>query len=663
MKAWVLDVRAGRYGAVATFIDEEGSVTLRELPLSYTAYIQPRGVDVEWLAGKVWEHPEVKDVRVEEWRAPPWYDRHVQVIKVMTDSLQCVYDVVRRVEGLGWGVKVNDYPNPLVRALWEVGLNPCGEVDPAAGKPVGSDGDPLLEEPPYRVVEVRFDPLREFFLVVSNRVKTIVTREGLKALNHVFRGAHILLLGERVRLSDLPHEAMHMPVVTKANYLVGIHGLVEWCRVSWIPIRLLGNASIGKVLTTVEAFEALKRGYLIPAKVGRAETFRPAEELIIADRGGVVITPPRGIHFNVAQLDFNSLYPTIMWRFNVSPETVGRPGCSRSFKVPELGREVCMDFEGVVPAALKSLIKRREVLRRASRDPHLPAEFRGVLDERQKALKWILVASFGYLGYRNSRFGKIEAYECVTALARHVLKEAVRLAESSGFKVLHAIVDSIFVSKGGGSEEDYAVLATELSREVGIGVKVEGIYDWVAFPPTSEGVPSPMKYFGRLRDGSLVVKGLRCVKSSEPLIVREAQLEALKALVAGRDAEGLREALVNAAQVMRTYIRRVLDGNVTQEELAIRKRLRRGSYRYMQPHVRAAMAAHLKSGVVEYVIASVPYPVGRGRGYSPSYYVKSLLKAWREIAEPVAEGLRLRELLNIERYFKELLGSAEPDLT
>ncbi len=656
MKMWVLDVKAGEYGATVTYVGEDGSLSRKDYPLKYSAYLKPRGVDAEWLAGKVWEHPGIEDVAVEAWRAPPWYEASVQVVKVTSGSLRYVRDVVKRAERLGWGLEVNEYPHPLVKALREARLNPCGTAGSKEWE------DPLVGEPPYRVIEVEADSLRRSLRIVSPSIKATLTKEGVKEVSAVFREAHVLLLGEGVRLRDLPREAAEVPVVTKVNPLVGIHGLIEWCRISWIPLRLLGNASIGEVLTTVEAFEALKRKYLILGRLGRAEPFRPARKLIVADRGGVIITPPGGVHFNVAQLDFNSLYPSIIWKFNVSPETVGRPNCSRKFRVPELEREICTDLEGVVPATLKALIARREVLREASRNPKLPPSAREVLDERQKALKWVLVASFGYLGYRNSRFGKIEAYECVTALARQVLKEAVKVAESSGFKVLHAIVDSLFVSRLGASDEDYIRLADRVSEEVGIRVKVEGVYDWIAFPSTAEGIPSPMKYFGRLKDGSLVVKGLKAVKSSEPPIVREAQLKALHALVRGRDLSGLRNAFPEAVKTMKSYLSKVMKGEVTLEELTIRKRLRRAEYRSKQPHVRAAKAAGVKGGVVEYIIASIPYPAGMGMGYSTSRYVKALLRAWEEIAEPLKGVIYPRNSLNVEGDFEKFLSPSKPNL-
>lgn len=65
--------------------------------------------------------------------------------------------------------------------------------------------------------------------------------------------------------------------------------------------------------------------------------------------------------------------------------------------------------------------------------------------ERAEAIKWILVASFGYLGYRNSKFGKIEAYELVTYYARKTLRRALEIAQEIGIEVLHGIVDSLVI--------------------------------------------------------------------------------------------------------------------------------------------------------------------------------------------------------------------------
>ena len=86
---------------------------------------------------------------------------------------------------------------------------------------------------------------------------------------------------------------------------------------------------------------------------------------------------------------------------------------------------------------------------------------------RQTALKWMLVTTFGYLGYKNARFGKIEAHESVNAFARRDLLHAKKIAESRGFSIMHGIVDCLFLKKPEATEEDYKELCEEISGETG----------------------------------------------------------------------------------------------------------------------------------------------------------------------------------------------------
>src|SRR5439155_1625796 len=61
-------------------------------------------------------------------------------------------------------------------------------------------------------------------------------------------------------------------------------------------------------------------------------------------------------------------------------------------------------------------------------------------DQRLTALKWCVVASLGYLGYIDDRFGRMEAHEAVTAFAGEMLLRAKEVAEALGFRMLHALV-------------------------------------------------------------------------------------------------------------------------------------------------------------------------------------------------------------------------------
>ena len=73
-------------------------------------------------------------------------------------------------------------------------------------------------------------------------------------------------------------------------------------------------------------YEHRKNGILIPKRDElEKRSSKVANESIIKDkkfRGGLVVEPKEGVHFDVTVMDFASLYPSIMKVRNLSYETV-----------------------------------------------------------------------------------------------------------------------------------------------------------------------------------------------------------------------------------------------------------------------------------------------------------------------------------------------------
>ena len=83
-------------------------------------------------------------------------------------------------------------------------------------------------------------------------------------------------------------------------------------------------------------------------------------DLLVADRGGFIFEPVVGLHESIGELDFASLYPNIMLRFNLSGETVLCECCRDSpVRVPELGYIVCVRNKGLVPVTIEKLLRMR----------------------------------------------------------------------------------------------------------------------------------------------------------------------------------------------------------------------------------------------------------------------------------------------------------------
>ncbi len=324
------------------------------------------------------------------------------------------------------------------------------------------------------------------------------------------------------------------------------------------------------------------------------------------------------------------MFPAIMARFNVSPETVNCrcEGAGCSVRVPEIGYRLCQRRRGLVPQTVEPIIEKRRRYKLLKQQAASEAE-RLRYDERQSALKWMLVTCFGYLGYKNARFGRIEAHEAINAFGRDRLLQAKEISERAGFRLLHAIVDSLWVVRPGATRADFADLARAIETATGLPVDLAGVYHYIVFLPSKErpNVPVPNRYFGVFSETrQLKVRGLEVRRHDSPPLIARMQEEVLRILAEACDADSYRRKLADAEEVLSRYRERLQAGKVAWEELVIRKRLTQYPEKYRRASLVAvaaqALAAHgvkLRPGeVIEYVItqADAVVPNDRARPFT-----------------------------------------------
>ena len=116
-------------------------------------------------------------------------------------------------------------------------------------------------------------------------------------------------------------------------------------------------------------------------------------------------------------------------------------------------------------------------------------------------LKGMLVTCFGYTGYKDAKFGRIEMHEGITGQARGILLQTKDIAEIMGFRVLHGIVDCLWVQ---GSPVD--ALKERVERETGLLLEVDH-FDWIVLLPLADGFGAYNRYSAG-PDGSIKVRGI-----------------------------------------------------------------------------------------------------------------------------------------------------------
>ncbi|MGZ5549761.1 MAG: DNA polymerase domain-containing protein [Nitrososphaeraceae archaeon] len=323
-----------------------------------------------------------------------------------------------------------------------------------------------------------------------------------------------------------------------------LEGLFEISRLCRIPLHEASRASIGRCLTSLHLYNATKKGLLIPWKPILFEHPKNMLELFLADRGGLILEPEIGLHEKIAEFDFVSLYPSIMLKRNVSAETILCDCCfdNPKFRVPELNYHIC-NKKGLIPESLEIVLEKRlryKNLKNKTSDLIL----KDIYDKRQSALKWILVTSFGYLGFSNAKFGRIDAHIAICAFARNILSQTMHIAEDMNFDVLHGIVDSIWVKKrDGATNNDYTNLKETIKKETGFDISFEGVYKWIAFLPSviNSHLPVLNRYFGVFEDGTIKTRGIEGRRHDTPDFLVQCQNEILEILAQGTSISDIKQ--------------------------------------------------------------------------------------------------------------------------
>ncbi len=356
-----------------------------------------------------------------------------------------------------------------------------------------------------------------------------------------------------------------------------IHGLYEIARTCRLPLQTAARASIGKCMSSVQFYNATQRNLLIPWKPTVSEIFKTRMNLFLGDRGGLILEPRIGVYENVGEVDFASLFGNIMLKKNISAETIDCKCCldSKSF-VPELGYHICKR-KGIVPQSLEILLSKRqrysELLEIEKKEDKLE-----IYKQRKAALKWILVTSFGYLGFNNAKFGRIDAHMAVCVFARKLLLDAIHMAENDGFRVLHGIVDSIWIHKDNASKNDYNIIRKRIATETGFDLSLD-VYNWIVFLASKESknIPVSNRYFGAKKDGKIKIRGIETRRHDTPKFFKDCQLDILNLFASCKTIHDVKNKISEAKSIQQKYAQFLFTQKVPLEKLIFTNRVIRGT--------------------------------------------------------------------------------------
>ena len=414
----------------------------------------------------------------------------------------------------------------------------------------------------------------------------------------------------------------------------GIRGLIDISRCSNMSLQVLSRVGPGTAISQIQVNKAREKGYLIPWKKNMPEDWKTAMKLLVSDRGGLILDPVVGLHEDVIELDFASLYPNIMLRYNISPETMLCNCCKYYPKVvvPQLGYHICSNRLGLLPEVLKPILLRRFCFKARSRNKKYDQT---LYKELQKAWKWVLLVCFGYTGYRNARYGRIECYESITAFSRDILLTAVETVEEAGYSVLHGIIDSLWIKPCSSTCISPALLSRKISKRTGVRMDVEGHYRWIVFLPSKNyDVGALNRYFGLFENGEIKIRGIEFRQRDSPIFLKNMQNDMIGVFSKAKNSKEFIDLIPTTVETLCDYGKKLVNNYFKKQDLIISTCVSRDASEYKVDNLVKSALLQLKDlGVNPQPGQSIRYVVSneKSRDYKKRVCISELLKNCKSI--------------------------------
>ena len=684
IRGWLLDVR---------LMDDEATIWVKtpekrvELRCKYhpDLYIVPDKVSFEEFMDLFDEHPHIPAIQATERYASIEDTEKKPVIRVSVESPQQYRSVARLVEKYG-AVFDCDLSNTQ-RFLADFGLIPLAEVLVEAderGFVQSIKGVPIdlnVEPPPFKTLC--------FELYQIDRQLTVITLDEEMHQEYSFKGLEaetfnafleyieetdpdlicclesdmkkLLNLCIKYRKPSLGKYHRRSFHLTEGRVYIGLHiyrrtslaGIVERIMYTREVPRVGSEYAAGRAIESRQCYEARRHGTLLPRR-GFYQPVMSLEELLRErDHGGLIFAPSVGLHENVAALDFESMFPHLILKENISYENI------RSQR----------ETEGFLLDFTRDTLERRLYYKHHRKNLREKPQEWFWCETRQQALKEILFCTYGYSGCWANKFGNMDTFMEINKAARENLVEALNIARAEGYHTLYGNSDSLFLEKSDASRDDFDELASVIQRRLDLPIIVENHFKHLVLLPQKSGEDfgAINRYYGLRYDGELVCRGIELRRRNTPKFIADTQREAIQLLLSQDSRESLMSNGVKAVNdLTKKAIRKLKQGLVPIEELEAKTILRRSPSRYKArlPHVAAAEALDIngdevdRGSVISYVYVdsehSNPFrrvsPAGYQKRFDSKKYVQLLLEAERSILLPFLKEERRSKSSSLDLF-------------
>jgi len=405
---------------------------------------------------------------------------------------------------------------------------------------------------------------------------------------------------------------------------------MELSSVAKMPLFETSVSTSGQLVENLLMYHASERDETIPTRPGGDAIM---ERVSAPIQGAFVKLPEPGIYENLAVLDFRGLYPSIIVSYNIDPATLMKEDESGDCFTSPTEARFSKAETGLIPFVLDYLVDMRMKIKRELKSLDKDSDEYVRMNARSHALKILANSFYGYMGYARSRWYSRPCAESVTAWGRKHIAETIETAEKSGFTVLYADTDSVFLLYKNRGDVLAFMKKVNDSLPEKMELELEGFYTRGVFVSKKGGEArgAKKKYALIGEDGRIKIRGFELVRRDWSAVAKETQLKVLEAIL----KEGSKE---KAVKIIRDMVSDLQDGKVPLQKLAISTQLKKDprQYEIVSPEVTAAKKL-LKAGtpvergtIISYVvgksgktISEKAVPLELAEDYDSDYYINN----------------------------------------
>ncbi len=275
--------------------------------------------------------------------------------------------------------------------------------------------------------------------------------------------------------------------------------------------------------------------------------------------GGYVHTMDPGLFDMIVVLDFKSMYPSMIIKYNICFTTLSSEG---TIVAPNGAKFLSADVKkGLIPDLLEQLMKKRDEVKKQMKTDKANYEY---LDGLQAAIKVLMNTFYGVLGTSFYRFTNREISSAITAFARNTITSIIDDLEKTGNKVIYGDTDSIFIESGKKTLDEAIEYGHKLSSEISEREQLILEFEKIMDPLFSHGAKK--RYAGKIvyppsSAGEILVRGYE-TRRTDSFDLQSEALSRVFDLILSRDVEGAKKYAEN-------LIKEVAAGTIDNSRLVI----------------------------------------------------------------------------------------------